>query len=64
MPRPKTSGLTAEISPSALRHFPDYEPVDAAPEAAFAEPGLPPSEAVESKPSARRSTAAKTTEEE
>lgn len=69
MPRPKirvrskTSGLMAEISPDALRHFPDYEQVDDAPDAVFVEPALPP-QAVEPKPSMRRSTAAKTTEEE
>lgn len=29
--RSKTSGLTTEVAPSVLRHFPDYEPVDAPP---------------------------------
>jgi hypothetical protein len=67
MPRPtirvrsKVTGDVTEISPGALRHFPDYEPVDAAPEATFVEP---PAGAAEPKPSTRRSTAAKTTEEE
>lgn len=63
--RSKTTGLTTEIAASALAHFPDYEVVDSAPEAVFVEPGLPHTGAVETyKPSTRRSTAAKTTEEE
>lgn len=60
--RSKLTGDVAEIAPDALRHFPDYERVDDAPEAVFVEP---PAEAAEPKPtSTRRSTAAKTTEEE
>jgi hypothetical protein len=62
--RSKTSGATAEIAPEALRHFPDYEQIDDAPEAAFVEPALPPEEAVEPQTTSRRSTAAKTTEKE
>lgn len=61
--RSKLTGDVAEISPDALRHFPDYEPVDSAPDAVFVEPGLPP-DAVETPKPSRRSTAAKTTEEE
>ncbi|RSN12807.1 hypothetical protein DMB42_11555 [Nonomuraea sp. WAC 01424] len=64
MVRSKTTGLTAEIAAEALDHFPDYEPVEAAPEAVFVEPELPPAEAVETPKTSRRSTAAKTTEEE
>lgn len=69
MPRPKirvrskTNGLIAEISPDALRHFPDFELVDAAPDAVFVEPPLPP-DAVEPSKTPRRSAAAKTNEEE
>lgn len=60
--RSKTTGLTAEIAAEALDHFPDYEPVEAAPEAVFVEPA--PADAVEPTKTSRRSTAAKTTEEE
>lgn len=69
MPRPKIrvrstiNGLTADISPDALKHFPDYELVDAAPDAVSVEPPLPP-EAVEPSKTSRRSAAAKTNEEE
>lgn len=60
--RSKITGHTALISPNALRHFPDYEPVDAAPEPAPTESGPPHTEPA--KPSTRRSTAAKNSEEE
>lgn len=60
--RSKTTGLTALVSPEALRHFPDYERVDTAPEVAFVAP--PAAESADPKSSTRRSTAAKTTEEE
>ncbi|MFN2636909.1 MAG: hypothetical protein ABR585_07785 [Gemmatimonadaceae bacterium] len=70
MPRPrikvrsKTTGATTEIAVTALAHFPDYEPVESAPEAVFVEPGLPPNGAVEAPKHTSRSTAAKTTEKE
>lgn len=70
MPRPKikvrskTTGLTALISPDALRHFPDYERADA-PQAPPAGPDQPSAGPVEDpKPSTRRSTAANTTDKE
>lgn len=62
--RSKTTGLTTEIAARALAHFPDYEPVDSAPEAVFVELGLPPTGAVEAPKHTSRSTAAKTTEKE
>ncbi|MET9339277.1 hypothetical protein [Nonomuraea sp. NPDC003804] len=61
--RSKTNGLVTEIAPEALRHFPDYEPIDAAPDAVFVEPALPPAETAETPKTTRRSTAAKTEEE-
>lgn len=62
--RSRTTGLTAEIAVEALDHFPDYEPIDAALEAVPVEPDLPPAEADATPKTSRRSTAAKTTEEE
>ncbi|MEU7831390.1 hypothetical protein [Nonomuraea sp. NPDC049129] len=63
MPAPKIrvrstiNGQVTEVSPQALRHFPDFERVD--------EPDASPAPAVESpKPSTSRSTAAKTTDKE
>jgi hypothetical protein len=70
MPRPKvkvrskTTGLTAFISPDALRHFPDFERADA-PQAPPTEHDSSPAGPVENpKPSTRRSTAANTTDKE
>lgn len=61
--RNKTTGGIAEIAEQALAHFPDFERVDPViPEAVFVEPPLPPVEEPTKTP--RRSTAAKTTEEE
>ncbi|MFE3452381.1 hypothetical protein ACFXJ8_26005 [Nonomuraea sp. NPDC059194] len=57
------NGLVTEVAPEALRHFPDYEPIDAAPDAVFVEPASPPTEAVEIPKTTRRSTAAKNDEE-
>ncbi|MBB6556143.1 hypothetical protein [Nonomuraea rubra] len=39
--RSKLTGHTALVSPDALRHFPDYEPVDATPEQASPAPASP-----------------------
>jgi hypothetical protein len=59
--RSKLTGDVALIAPSALKHFPDYERVDA-PEAAPADTPLPPAAAVE-RPKTTSRAAAKNDEE-
>jgi hypothetical protein len=55
--RSKTTGLETVVAESALKHFPDYEPVGDAPEGAPAAPALPPPAAVESPNTTRRAAA-------
>ncbi|TYB69741.1 hypothetical protein FXF51_06145 [Nonomuraea sp. PA05] len=60
--RSRITGHTALVSPDALRHFPDFEPVDAATDAPSTVPA-PPSEADTPKPTTTRRAAAKNDEE-
>ncbi|MEV0382421.1 hypothetical protein [Nonomuraea sp. NPDC050643] len=60
--RSRINGQVAEVAPQALRHFPDYERIDA-PEAVFVEPA-PSAESATPKPSTSRTTAAKTPDKE
>jgi len=53
--RSKTTGETALISPVALRHFPDYEPVDHTPAGPAA--STPPEQPETPKPTTRRAAA-------
>lgn len=55
--RSKTTGLETTVAESALKHFPDYEPVTAAPEAQFVEPPLPAPTPVEPPKTTRRAAA-------